>query len=114
MIELIKEWLPIIAASISILITIVSIIFSLSKCGKTKRATLLISIFEELPNFIIEAEGIYGKGLGKAKLSYVLNKIHFLCNDYCLDYNEELYTNYINKILDTPSCKKITEELNEK
>lgn len=109
--QLIQKFWPYVATCCSILITIVSIIFSFIKANKTNKINKLTLIIEKLPILINEAEGMFGSKLGFAKLNYVLDKVHFLCNDFNLNYDEALIKKDVENILSTPTSTKYIKEL---
>lgn len=74
---------------------------------KAKKANSLIEIASNLPDYIKQAEEIFkGDKLGVAKLQFVLNKVMLDCYSKRVKYDENYYTDEIEKILKTPQSKE--------
>lgn len=72
----------------------------------------LSEIYNELPNYIKEAEELFGSGFGVAKMSYVLLKAQSKCLSYSLPYNEDIIKTKVESILSTPQTKNANERTN--
>ena len=101
---------------ISLIITIgttITAIFGWLKARKLSGESRALSsvvglseIYNELPNYIKEAEELFGSGFGVAKMSYVLLKAQSKCLSYSLPYNEDIIKTKVESILSTPQSKK--------
>lgn len=63
-------------------------------------------IFQRIPEFISEAEDLFGSGNGKAKLAYVLNKLNISFLENGLVFDKTAATEQIENILATPQKKE--------
>lgn len=93
---------------LSIGLAVVSIIVAFIGFIKNKKTQKVSAILAKIPNYIIEAETIFGGGTGKAKLAYVLNKIQVDCVKANINISEEVLTQQIENVMETPQ-KKQTE-----
>ena len=97
-----------IATGCSIIITAISIITAITKSLKTnknEKTVKLAKIVQTIPETINEAEELLGSGNGKAKLSYVLNKLNIKCLQVGIEFDENGLTEEVEKILETPQKK---------
>lgn len=106
-IENITLWTTIATSAISIVSTIIAI-FTNKKKNKSQKIVTLAKIVQKLPEFIQEAEKIFGAGTGTAKKAWVLNKIQMECLQNKIEYNESEFGFEIEKILTTPTKKEDT------
>lgn len=72
---------------------------------KTKKLELA-RIIKQIPELVTDAEEYIGTGNGFAKLNYVLNKIHIMCIEKGLSFDEEGFEYEIEKVLETPQKKQ--------
>ena len=103
MIETITTWC-------SIAITAATTIIALIKIKKSNKQTKLVSlakIVQKIPEYIKEAESIFGSKTGQAKLRYVLNSLQVECLKANIEYQEEELKVEIENILSTPEKKEI-------
>ena len=105
MLDKIEIWLPVITAAIGAITTIISIIAS-NKKNKAQKLVELAKVVQKLPEYINEAETIFGTGTGTAKMAYVLNKVQMACMQNKVEYNENQFKVEIEKILATPTTVK--------
>lgn len=105
MLDKIEIWLPVITAAIGAITTIISIIAS-NKKNKAQKLVELAKVVQKLPEYINEAETIFGGGTGIAKMTYVLNKVQTACMLNKVEYNENQFKVEIEKILATPTTIK--------
>lgn len=107
-----NEIATIISSAIAGLSIIINIIIFIKKQKTNKSLSSAIAengcaeIFNKLPNFITEAEQIFGAGTGIAKLAYVLNKVQMECIKLNITYDEEATKKQIETILATPEKKE--------
>ena len=97
-------WTTIATAAIGLITTAISIIANKSK-SKNQKLVELAKIVQKLPEYIKEAENIFGAQTGAAKLAYVLNKVQIECITNKVKYNEEQFKGEIENILSTPEKK---------
>lgn len=102
MIEQIIKWGSLIVTTISIIIAFIKTI----KTGKKEKIIKLAKIVKQIPDIINEAEELLGAGNGKAKLSYVLNKLNIKCLQFGIEFDEQGLTEEVEKILETPQKKE--------
>lgn len=96
------QWGGIVIAAASITIAVYKAI----KEGKKDKLVKLAKVVQEIPNAVIEAEQILGNGTGKAKLTYVLNKLNIKCLQFGIKYDETALTQEIENVLATPQKKE--------
>lgn len=72
--------------------------------------SLLSNLKVGLSTFIAEAEDLFGAGNGRAKLNYVLNKVHIKCLELSLPYDEAEIKRCVEDILATPQKKEVADE----
>lgn len=103
----------IITAGVSIIIaiatTIITTISSKKKNNQTANANKKVEyakIIQKLPDYIKEAEEIFGNGNGTAKKIFVLNTIQVDCLKANIEYLQENFEFEIEKILETPQKKE--------
>lgn len=103
----------IITAGASIIITvataIASAISSKKKSKQTEKANQKVEyakIIQKLPEYIKEAETIFGSGNGTAKKIFVLNNIQIDCLKANIEYLQTEFEYEIEKILETPQKKE--------
>lgn len=94
----------IVSCAISAAGIIATIITTLSKI-KSNKDVKLAQILQALPDAIKDAETVFGNGNGAAKLIYVLTKVNIACVNLGIQYDEEVWKNMVEKILETPSKK---------
>ena len=109
MLDKIEIWLPVITAGIGAATTILSIVASKKK-NKAQKFVELAKVVQKLPEYITEAEKIFGAGTGTAKMDYVLNKVQMACMQNNVEYNENQFKVEIEKILATPTTQKENKE----
>lgn len=63
-------------------------------------------IFQRIPDYIVEAENLFGPGNGPAKLSYVLNKLHIDFLENGLVFDKVVATEQVEAVLETPQKKE--------
>jgi len=83
--------------------------FKSSLSSKTKKLELA-KIVKLIPDFVRDAEHYIGSGNGFAKLNYVLNKLHILCIEKGLDFDEDAFTYEVENVLSTPTKKEALDE----
>lgn len=105
MTENITFWTTLASTAIGIIGYVISIILNKKK-NKADKLVDLAQIIEKLPEFITEAEKIFGSGNGTAKLAYVLNKVQIECLKNKIEYNEEEIRLKVEEILKTPQKKE--------
>ena len=105
MIEKIEIWLPVVTAAIGAITTIITIIAN-NKKKNAQKMVELAKVVQKLPEFINEAETIFGSGTGTAKMAYVLNKVQMACMQNNVEFNENQFKVEIEKILNTPTTIK--------
>lgn len=105
MIQSITFWTTIAATAIGTFISIITIIIDKKK-NKSEKLVDLAKIVQKLPEFINEAEKIFGGGTGVAKVNYVLNKVQMNCIQNKIKYDENQFKGEIEKILATPQKKE--------
>lgn len=93
--EIIGLVLPIAIAVASVISNIITLI------KKNKKSTAL-SILASVPNYVAQAEQIFGKGNGQAKLQWVLTKIQIDAVRANLKISDEEVTEKVEEILETP------------
>lgn len=82
-------------------VTLIAVIVALlKKKGSAKNSVL--EIIEKIPEYIREAEALFGRKTGEAKLNYALSRIQLECLKTNLDYNEDYYIKNIENVLNTP------------
>jgi len=96
----------IVATAIGVFTSILSLILNKQKSKKAKLVELA-KIAQKVSNYIIEAENIFGKGNGTAKLAFTLNKIQMDCIQNKICFNEDEWKAEIERILETPQKKEI-------
>ena len=106
-------WTTIAGAATTAITIIINFITNKTK-SKNQKLVELAKIVQKLPNFIQEAESIFGAQTGSAKLAYVLNKVQIECITKKVDYNEEQFKGEIENILCTPEKKETQEWQNAK
>ncbi len=97
-------WTTIASAAVGIVMSVVSVLINKKK-NKSQKLVELAKIAQKLPEFISEAENIFGAGNGAAKLTYVLNKVQIECLKNNVEFNEEQFKGEIENILSTPEKK---------
>ncbi len=97
-------WTTIASTAVGIVGYVITIIINKKK-NKASKLVELAKIVQKLPEFIAEAEKIFGSGNGTAKLTYVLNKVQIECLKNKVEYNEEQFKGEIENILSTPEKK---------
>lgn len=98
-------WTTIAATAIGTFVSIITIIIDKKK-NKSEKLVNLAKIVQKLPEFISEAEQIFGGGTGVAKVNYVLNKVQMNCIQNKVKYDESQFKGEIEKILSTPQKKE--------
>lgn len=104
--ETIVHYLSYVISALGFITTVVLAIISKSRGTKNK----LYNILSYIAAFTRMANVYFGAKTGEAKKAWVLSKIQGLCAQYNVDYDESLFSDYIEYILS--SDKK--EVLNEK
>lgn len=94
-----------VSAFVSI-ITIVANIIALQKKGKKAKIS---SIIANIAFYVSQAEQIFGKGCGPAKLQWVLTKVKIDCVQANVDIDESVIKQEVETILEAPQ-KKIDSE----
>lgn len=98
-----------IITGISVCITAVSTIIAIAKGKKAKSKTKSINlakILQTIPNIITKAETLLGAGTGKAKLEFALKELKIACLEKNVEFDEQGFTEEIEKILETPQKKE--------
>ena len=104
MIENVTIWTTIATTAVGIVGYVISFILNKKK-NKSDKLVDLAKVVQKLPEFIAEAENIFGAGNGNAKLAYVLNKVQIECLKNKVEFNEEQFKGEIENILRTPEKK---------
>ena len=92
------------ATAISVITTVIATI----KKEKTNKKNKLLEITNKIPGYVTEAEEIFGKGKGLAKMTYVLNLVQMDCLKANTEYNEEEVKEAVENVLQAPT--KVKEE----
>lgn len=100
MVEFLQEYGSYILSVIIIILDLVIFPIVKGKLNKSNKKNALFSVVEKLPDYILEAENLFDRG--KSKLAYVLQKVHLDCVALGIDFNEEVFTSYVEDILETP------------
>lgn len=94
---------------ISIITTLLSVFLAVRNvltANKSKRNTHLFEVVSKIPDFVTEAEQLFGAGMGSAKLSYVLRLIECACIQTGVAYDRSIFSAEVERVLHTPSCIK--------
>lgn len=102
----ISEIISIASACLFAVITIVANVITL--CKKNKKAKVL-EILSNIPNYVSQAEQIFGPGNGQAKLQWVLTKVQIDSVKANVDISEEEATSQIESVLQTPQKKEVEQ-----
>ena len=107
--ENVTLWTTVASTAVGIIGYVISIIAR--KKNKSEKLVDLAKIVQKLPEFITEAEKIFGAGNGTAKMAYVLNKVQIECLKNNVTYNEDQFKGEIENILTTPEKKAAEDEI---
>lgn len=97
--EIISICVPAVVALASIIVNIVT----LAKKGKK---TSILSILAHVPDYVSQAESIFGAGNGQAKLQWVLTKVQIDAVKANADISDEQIKESVENVLATPQKKK--------
>lgn len=98
-----------IEAIIGITIAAISIVATIITLWKGKKTKTLNNILSKIPEYINEAESIFGSGFGIAKLSYVTNKVQIDCVKSNIKISDSDIQSKIESTLSTPQSKTNNE-----
>lgn len=89
------------ATIVSVIITIASLVIAFIKAKKNGNSKGMLAIVEAIPSLVTNAEALFGKGNGQAKLDYVLTQLRLfaLQNNIKVDVNE--LTAQVNSVVAT-------------
>ena len=104
---------------LGILIGVISVVIKLRK-GKptpvTENLDTLKSVIDHsldmvrlIPELVVKAEEIYGRGNGVNKLDYVMTKLQLYALQNKADYNEEDLKEYVEKIITTTKSVNVVK-----
>ena len=106
-----------IVAILSLLSLIISIIFIIIKAKKNGNIKGVLDLLSLIPNLVVQAEKLFGKGNGTAKLNYVLTELRVYALEHNINVtNEELKTQIENVVSATNQVnteKQPKVEINE-
>lgn len=102
---MIENLLTILSIGVTVITTAIAIMEKI-KSKKKNRAVEVAKIVQKLPEYITEAEQLFGNGKGIVKLKYVLKEIKNDCIINNIEFDEEAYETEIEKILLTPQTKE--------
>lgn len=94
------------ATIISVIITIASLVVAFIKAKKNGNAKGMLAIVEAIPSLVTNAEGLFGKGNGQAKLDYVLTQLRLFALQNNIKVNVTDLTEQVNNVV------KTTKEVN--
>lgn len=102
----------IISYCLSAFVSVITIVANLIALHKKGKKATINSILTNIASYVSQAEHIFGKGCGPAKLQWVLTKVQIDCVQANVKIDEAVVKSEIENILETPQKKAIeTEEL---
>ncbi len=112
-----KEYIYYGLIGLEFLVSIVFAIITRLQSKKNKETSVKLEdvlkedeILSFLPDYIAEAEKIFGSGNGKAKLDYVLNKVHICCLENSISFVKDYFSEKVEAILATPQKKEAEDD----
>lgn len=106
--EIVQLVLSIGVSAISLVGFVVTFIKNTKNKGSVKTlevAILLNQVISNIPKYIKEAEAIFGGGTALAKINYTLNKLQIDCVKNGVEFDENVFKDKIEEILETPQKK---------
>lgn len=86
---------------LSALLTIASLIWGIVEAKKKGNKKGLLEMTTLIPTLVAEAEQMFGKGNGVAKLNYVLTKLRIYALEHNVKANTEELTAQVNSVVAT-------------
>ena len=93
-------------------ITLASILANLIASHKKGKKAKISEIIANIASYVIQAEHIFGKGFGPAKMQWVLTKVQIDCVEANVKIDEAVVRSEVENILEAPQ-KKAIEVSNE-
>ena len=87
-------------------LALVAIIYNIIQLIRNDKQSKLSSIIANIPNYVAEAEKLFGGGTGASKLAWVLSKVQMDCLKARIDADDEYITQQIESVLNAPEKKK--------
>lgn len=102
---------------LSVALAIVGLIMSIIKAHRAGNTKGVLSLYAQIPNLVAQAENLFGKGNGFAKLNYVLTELRVIAMENNIAINKADLTEQINNVVnttkvvnvDTPKVEQTTE-----
>lgn len=102
---------------LSVALAIVGLIMSIIKAHRAGNTKGVLNLYAQIPNLVAQAESLFGKGNGIAKLNYVLTELRVYAMENNITINKEDLTEQINSVVsttkvvnvETPEMEQTTE-----
>ena len=97
----------IISCCVSAFVSVVTIIANLIALRKKGKKATINAILANIASYVSQAESIFGKGCGPAKLQWVLTKVQIDCVQANVKIDEAVVKSEVENILETPQKKLV-------
>lgn len=99
----------IVSICIPALVALVSIIFNIITLSKKGKKATALSILSAIPDYVTQAESIFGAGNGQAKLQWVLTKVQIDAVKANINIEDSEIKARVESVMEAPQ-KKVTQE----